>query len=206
MVLIIMVRFSNIMFLHIYKIMNKFISPIVFFLLLPLILSCNKENRIVKEVKELQGKPISFIDGYQYDNPDLSVSVDSCLQSKIKMVSYWEDFSCTQCAYKILVKWEKEFHEKIGSNVNYIFIINSMEKNLISELRHMGFSLPILLYPDNSYGQKNQLNVLARNKTFLLDENNKIVVVGEPFGNDALWNVYKEAIKILNNNLINHSE
>ncbi len=33
---------------------------------------------------------------------------------------------------------------------------------------------------------------MARNKTFLLDKKNRILVVGEPFENKEKWNVYKK--------------
>ena len=37
---------------------------------------------------------------------------------------------------------------------------------------------------------------MARNKTFLLDKKNRILVVGEPFGNKEKWDVYKKAKNI----------
>ena len=192
--------FLNIVSVHICKSMKKILYPMVI-LLLAMLISCNKENRVIEEVKRLQGANISFIDGYKYDCPDSSLSESACLQSKIKMISYWEDFSCTPCACKVLLKWEQSFREKIGPDVKYVFIVNSKKNiELISELRKSGFSLPILSYSDKSFGTVNKLNVLARNKTFLLDDNNRIVVVGEPFGNDKLWDVYIEAIKVLRNN------
>ena len=159
-------------------------------------LGCQKESRIVEEVKELYGRTISFVDGYAYYCLDSKVSVDSCLHSELKMVSYWEDIPCSPCACKLLNRWEYEFQEKLGTDVQFLLIVNAQDsKTLISELKKMNSSLPVFLYPDKSFGVENKLNVLARNRTFLLDKNNKIIAVGEPFGNEALWKVYIRAAK-----------
>ena len=174
--------------------MKARIFPLLFLCLS--MLGCQKESRLVEEVKDLYGRTISFVDGYTYYCRDSKVSVDSCLQSGLKMVSYWEDIPCTPCACKLLNRWECEFQEKFGKDVQYLLIVNTKEgKTLISELKKMNFSLPVLLYSDKSFGEENKLNVLARNRTFLLDNNNKIIAVGEPFGNEALWKVYISAAK-----------
>lgn len=52
---------------------------------------------------------------------------------------------------------------------------------------------------DSAFNKANKLEILARNKTFLLDGDNRVVVVGEPFGNEKLWQVYDQAIIVLQN-------
>ena len=40
-------------------------------------------------------------------------------------------------------------------------------------------------------------NILARNRTFLLDAQNHIILVGEPLNNPQLWKLYKNRIQTL---------
>ena len=56
---------------------------------------------------------------------------------------------------------------------------------------------PLMFYDSEVFKTENRLDVLARNKTFLLDQDNKIVLVGEPFNNQKLLNLYVKEIQIL---------
>ena len=42
----------------------------------------------------------------------------------------------------------------------------------------------------NRFKKQNRLDVSYLNRTFLLDKNNRIVLVGEPLGNPTLWKLY----------------
>lgn len=64
----------------------------------------------------------------------------------------------------------------------------------------MHLSVPLLYYDCDVFGRVNELDVLARNKTFLLDRDDNIVLVGEPFYIRAflilsIWQVDKKYLK-----------
>ena len=55
-----------------------------------------------------------------------------------------------------------------------------------------------MFYDSKIFGEKNNLeNVLARNRTFLLNKENEIVLVGEPLGREKLAQLYKKCIDSL---------
>jgi hypothetical protein len=55
-----------------------------------------------------------------------------------------------------------------------------------------------MYYDSKVFGEKNNLEeVLARNRTFLLNKENKIILVGEPIGREKLTQLYKKCIDSL---------
>ena len=62
----------------------------------------------------------------------------------------------------------------------------------------ISLDLPIMYYNSNEFGESNKLNaLLALNRTFLLNKDNKVVLVGEPFGREKLSKLYKKCIDSL---------
>ena len=52
-----------------------------------------------------------------------------------------------------------------------------------------------MYYESDAFSEKNNLGYkLARNKTFLLNKDNEIILVGEPFGHEKLTRLYKKYI------------
>lgn len=52
-----------------------------------------------------------------------------------------------------------------------------------------------MFYDSDVFKVENKLDVLDQNRTFLLDRNNKIVLVGEPFSLPRLADLYKKQIQ-----------
>ena len=163
------------------------------------LLSCNNNDRVINEVKELMHRKISFPNGYEEFSCNSEYSLDNLLKQNVKVVTYMEDLSCTSCGVKTLKLWQKEIKE-IDKNVAYIIVLHSDSKEQISDMtKTLSLDLPIMYYQTNIFEQKNTLEgILARNKTFLLDKENKIILVGEPFGKEKLSKLYKKTIDSLN--------
>ena len=154
--------------------------------------SCNNGDRLTKDVMELMGRKIAFPTGYHE-----SLSVDSLLTKDIKMVSYIDDFPCTSCGVKMLHAWIEEVKE-IDPEVAYVIVVQTQEKNVLFEnIDSMRLPCPLMYYDTSVFDEVNELDVLARNKTFLLNKENRIVLVGEPFGNEKLTQLYRKTIASL---------
>ena len=174
----------------------------VIFILLSILslLSCQSEKREIKEIKEMYGREITFVKGYETLSTNDSLSIDSIMQKTIKVVSYIENFRCTDCTFKMLIDW-KETIDMLGEDVEYLIVIHAENKEELEiSLKIQQIHIPIIYYQTDTFKRYNKLDVLARNRIFLLDKNNKIVSIGEPFSNDALFEVYKKNIVRLKNN------
>lgn len=170
---------------------------IIVFLLCVAFCSCNNEERMIREIKELSGREIIFPSGYVSLSSDKSLSVDSLLRQNIKIVSYIDNLQCTSCGVKMLHTWIDDVFN-IDSTVSYVIIVQTQhKKSLFENIEAMRLTRPLMYYDTSIFGDVNKLDVLARNKTFLLDKDNKIILVGEPWNNSKLARLYSQTIDSL---------
>ena len=173
--------------------MNRFLSLFLTALLL-ILFSCNNDSRIMHEVKSMVGRKIIFPPGYQWIPANQAQKAEKYLQKDVKVITFIDNLSCTECGIRALNFWVAEM-KKIDSDVAYIFVVQTKNRD---ELEMMADSvkldIPFMLYLTDLFKTNNELDVLAHNKTFLLDKENKIVLVGEPFGNEKLTQLYKKAV------------
>lgn len=158
------------------------------------------------QILYLIGKQIHIDESYQ----SLSVKngvIDSLsvfyeFKKPIKIVTYMDRSSCTQCAMQILIEWNKILQDVKSDSVGFVTIVYPTDKaELESALNMLKLSNTLLYDTYNNYLKDNKLSdILARNRTFLLDKNNKVVLVGEPLHKPKLWDLYKSSIQILINN------
>jgi len=148
------------------------------------------------QIKNMYNRKISFPVGYvSLSCDDTTFSVDSLLKKDIKMVSYIDDLPCTSCGIRKLNKWIATV-DCLDRDLPYIIIVRSSDKELLfKSIDTMQLSRPLMFYDTPVFGQKNKLEeVVARNKTFLLNKENRIILVGEPFYNKKLFSLYKRTI------------
>lgn len=90
--------------------------------------------------------------------------------------------------------------KQIDPDVTYLIIVQTEEEDILfRSIDSMHLPCPLMYYDTPIFGEVNRLDVLARNKTFLLNKDNRIVLVGEPFNNERLSLLYKETIASLRN-------
>ncbi|MBQ0142864.1 MAG: hypothetical protein KBT06_08725 [Prevotellaceae bacterium] len=188
------------------KYYNSTSLHIVCALLMCLTCSCGKNanERIVSEIKAMTGRTIVFPNGYQTISCDKTVNMKKCLQKDIKIVSYIDYLSCTQCGINMMMEWIDKINE-INPNVEYILVVNTdLKHELDSLVQQNDFYGLIMYYSTDTFITTNNLDVMACNKTFLLDKNNKIVLVGEPWDNKSLAQLYSQTIDSLRKTYENH--
>lgn len=162
-----------------------------------IVCSCNK-SRVIEEIKDLNGRIIQFPEYEVLACDSASIHDYDFRLDGIKLVSYLDKVPCSPCIISMLQDWAEEVKEELGVGFSYIIVLQADDRQeLLNAIRVCQFRTPIIYYANSTFTDINKLHVLARNKTFLLSSDNKITVVGEPFGNKKLWNVYKRAINQL---------
>ena len=165
-----------------------------------LLLSCkdnSQKEKITALVKEWQGKQIKFpkdptFTKYVTDTTDFQIPTKGH-----KVLIYVDSLGCTSCKLQ-LAKW-KEFiaytDSATGGNVPFLFFIHS--KN-VDETKYLlkidEFDYPICI---DDTDQLNKLNTFPSNsifQTFLLDADNKVVVLGNPIHNLSVKELYIKEI------------
>lgn len=168
-------------------------------ILLLFVCGCTNNNRVEKEIRDLYGKEIVFPEEYTFMGSNNMSNADIIFEKDVKIVTYIEDFQCTSCIYKMVVEWSDQIRSIFKDDVYYVVVMSSEDKEQLEELfRNHPIGASIFLYENSIFGVKNDLDiVLSRNRTFMLNKQNRIVVVGEPFDDEKKWAVYKKAYNIL---------
>lgn len=167
----------------------------IFFLLT----SCkeNKKEQFAHLVQEWQGKEIVFpkemvftkfvTDTVDYDIP----------QSEHKVLIYVDSVGCTSCKLQ-LHKWKKliEYTDSItNSSVPYLFFFQSKgDKELRYLLERDNFDRPVCIDYTNQLHNLNKFPTDLTFQTFLLDKDNKVLVIGNPIHNLAVKGLYLKQI------------
>lgn len=117
-------------------------------------------------------------------------------ESEYKMVVYTDSSGCTPCKFPTS-EWGYYINQLqiLSRNINFVFIFQKESAILEEEFRIQGIYWPIIYDTANLFIQKNNLPTSARFHTFLLDKNEKIILVGSPVKNKKVWQLYKEMIK-----------
>ena len=147
------------------------------------------ENDRLREVKKLMGRKIVFDSSLEPIACNIA-DAQSPLGAKVKIVAYIDEMACTNCALKILIDWQESMVE-MDKRVEFIPVIYPIDKAQIQHFLCANDVKYELMYDaENKFKKQNRLDVSYLNRTFLLDSNNRIVLVGEPIGNPTLWKLY----------------
>jgi len=155
--------------------------------------SCQNNSRIESEITNLMGRKIAFLDGYNVIQAKGNIDFQN--EGKIKIISYIEDVNCTECTVKMIKGWA-DCVKNISSDVEYVIVLGGAENDMfLKKDMHFDTKCHIISYNSDVFKTHNKLDVLARNRTFLLNEKNEIILVGEPFGNEKMQHLYSATIK-----------
>jgi hypothetical protein len=169
---------------------------IIFMLSLHLENNFNNEKKNAKVTEKIDfwlGKKM-FLP--HYDSLDKSYSLKN---KGIKIVSYI-DGNCGKCIEEVF-KWKQlTTKNKVFDKVDIIFFINSMDfESLISFIEFKEpFPLPLINDKENVFFSRNGLADNKMFQTFMLDQNNNVLIVGNPMLGDKILQLYIRTIQELN--------
>lgn len=158
-----------------------------------------RELEIMNNMHQLQSRRINI----PFNEFRLVGKEDSIKRnSPLKMVVYLDSYVCTDCAIKNLVsKWNdvimKEY--KNDGTLQFLFIIASNDKNeqdLDSILNLTHFCHSVYLDSSDAFIKENpHIPLKGIYHTFLLDENDSVILVGDPFKNEKMEKLLQKVIE-----------
>lgn len=169
-----------------------------------LLTSCkeNKKEEVARLVQEWQGKEIVFPKNITFtrfvtDTVDYQIP-----QSDYKVLIYVDSTGCTSCKLQ-LPKWKEliAYTDSVtGNNIPFLFFFQSKDdKELRYILKRDNFNRPVCI---DRYSELDKLNRFPQNitfQTFLLDKDNRVVVIGNPIHNLAVKDLYLKQIMGIQN-------
>lgn len=158
------------------------------------------ESLLIRQARKLSGKKIELPEHYIAVPAAVgTIRLGDELAKPYRIVTYLDRNACTRCALSVLKDWEKHLREIPKGQVGFIPVIYPIDRSeLANVVQTLQLEYPLLYDVDNKYIDKNRLNdILAVNRSFLLDPHNRIVVIGEPLNSSELWGLYKNVLNAL---------
>lgn len=119
------------------------------------------------------------------------------INKKLKLLTIIDTNNCTECRLR-LYDWGKNIKDanSINSNIAFLFVVHAKDYTIVDLMKKKNkFTYPIFYDYKNQIGQLNKFPKNPRFQTFLLDENNKVILVGNPVGNHHMWDLYKQYLR-----------
>lgn len=183
---------------------NRIARYILLYLISSCILSaCNSQKKELQEkIEKLQSTVINI----PYDRmgcwaSDSIKAISPWNKAKLKLVHYVDSVTCSTCYLHKIAANELLFRmEKLSNNEFYnIFIINP--DNKAKKRLEMDFNdklIPQTIFVDsaNVFTEVNP-NIPSESMyhTFLLDENNKVILVGNPNANEKIGDMLQDVVE-----------
>ncbi|MFR9531606.1 MAG: hypothetical protein SNH05_09625 [Rikenellaceae bacterium] len=168
--------------------------------LLLMLVSCSGESSKVKhDLASLTSQSIEFCNEAKTIVNGCDSPVQDYFANDLKMIVYTDSTSCNTCALNKLYLWDDliNYAKPYNGTLKFYFIFNPPKgENIRLALRNSMLDYPMLL---DSLGEFERLNPhLPKNKamhTFLLDENNNVVLVGNPLHNPKIEQMFKDIVE-----------
>ena len=174
-----------------------------FLLILFIICSCKDNKRLedaAKIVSEWAEKEILFpenVSCYVSGKDTLSELCSEWFQKEYKILLYVDSAGCSSCRLK-LMEWKQLmeeadslFHGKVG------FLLYFQPKN-VKEMGYLflrdQFDYPVFMDTKGAINSMNKFPQAMQYQCFLLDRDNKVMMVGNPVSNMRIWELYKAQI------------
>ena len=164
----------------------------ILYVLILILLSCNHPKENAEEiVNQWLQKEIKFPASINNTKQDSIWQL--MLNKDFKLLTIIDTNSCTECRLRFY-DWEKYIKDadSTNSNLAFLFIIHAKNYSIVDTMRKKNkFTYPIYDY-ENKVGKLNKFPSNPLFQTFLLDKDNKVILLGSPINNYHMWNLYKE--------------
>ncbi len=114
-----------------------------------------------------------------------------------KVVTYVDTTGCTSCRLKLpeWKEWIREIDSLRPHSVRFYFnLFSKNPKEIRSLLQREKFLHPVCIDTADALNRINQFPPDERFQTFLLDQNNKVILLGNPIHNPAMKQLYNEIL------------
>ena len=162
--------------------------------------ACNeneKKSKAREILKEWVGKQIRFPNDIQAKVINCDSTGFNPHDAEYKVLLYTDSAGCTGCRLQLhhWIYLRNDAQKAFGNKLGFLFYLQPKSVNELDDiLMNSAFEYPVF-YDLN--GELNKMNTFPEEHSyqcFLLDKNNKVLMVGNPVDNPAIWDLYKQEI------------
>ncbi len=180
--------------------MKYFITLFFTLVMLACIVSCDYDNKENTDIfRNWIGKKITIPENIDIKILGEEITDKNIINKKNKIFVYVDSLGCTACNME-LGAWILRITDLYDSGIEIpvLFSVHSNDySGLEKELSSMYFECPIIYDYNNDIERLNKFPAKKEYRTFLLDEENNVILIGAPTHNDKLWELYKRQIREL---------
>lgn len=166
---------------------------LIWFFVVIIVLNCCSENRNRKKIAQWIGKEIVLNDTLKAYSINEEKPLQLYKNKKYTIVCH-VNHDCNNCL-EDLIEWKQIINKIENQNVSFHFYVEAPDwKHIKNYLKAWEFDSPVIV--DSNYWLRKN-NVLPEEvflNTFLLNHENRIVLIGNPTKNIQLQNLYMETI------------
>lgn len=158
-----------------------------------------RKDNARKVVNEWVGKEIKFPEGIPCQSIDNEVVCMDYTNKTYKVIAYTDSTGCTSCRLK-LPDWKRVIAEAdslFPGKMDFIFFFQPKTrdlKELVHLLKRDKFDYPVFIDTENRINKLNHFPAEMEFQCFLLDSNNKVIMVGNPTLNPKVWELYRQEV------------
>lgn len=162
-------------------------------LFLLLCTSCNTHiSETEKIITKWYQKEIVFPDNMIFVIKGDTVKYDFA-GANYKILTFADSSDCIGCRLK-LNQWDT-YLSTINSDTKFIMVINNIDVNkIISQTKYDRFNRPIFIDNKGIFLKNNEMPQDIQYQTFLLDSQNRVIVLGNPLFNRRVDSLYRSII------------
>ena len=156
------------------------------------VLSCVNRNGKAVQSHDLLGRSVTFTSELKptFNGRDTNLVIEE----GIKMMIFYDSIDCTSCLMNQMYEWSDIINYCEENDVRLYFILSPSAYEfytLINLLRIQSLDYPVWVDPSGSFLAANHFMLKGEKNSYLLDADNRIILVGIPLRNSALWEEYK---------------
>jgi len=165
--------------------------------------SCKQNERQTeaeKIVKKWVEKEIQFPEEYACSilgRDTVSTLCADLFNTEYKVLLYVDSVGCTSCKLK-LFQWNQLIEESdslFKEKLSFLFFFHPKDKKELQFLlKQDRMNYPVFLDSGDKINQLNHFPEQQLYQCFLLDKDNKVILIGNPTLNPKVWELYKERI------------
>ena len=176
--------------------LNLFISIFI----LAITGSCKQDTKKMeaeKIVAEWIGKTVIFPDGINCTSMGKDTICPDVTSKPYKVLLFTDSVGCTSCKLQ-LHRWSsliESAEEEVPGQVNFLLYFQPKdEKELKFLLKRDNFKHPVFIDSEDKINKANNFPSDENFQCYLLNEENKVVAIGNPISNPKIWELYKQII------------
>lgn len=164
--------------------------------------SCTSREK--SEIRQMMGRTVRLDGNFIYID-SACVSTNCQINNEIRVMTILDNNDCYECMFKPILGIElllskSNIHTDDTEILAFADSIDIQKAQLA--LKSMGLDATIVVDTSNYYKKKNKVdNLLYKNRTFIVDSNNRIVFVGNPLISPSLAPLFVNTL----NNLVKNN-